>query len=98
MRLKIKESDLVDGIVDGLLYKGRLVMRCQQHDARRAGSDKGLPDLFVFDENKRAWIGLEVKTPTGSVKPEQAHLADRGAVHIVRSIEEAFRVCKETLD
>lgn len=94
--LPIRESDLVDGIVQGLRYRGRIVLRCGQWRADKAGSDAALPDLWVYDGAGK-WIGLEVKTPTGRLSRAQQKLAGCGAITVVRSIAEAFAACGETL-
>jgi len=100
MKLPIRESDLIAGIVDGLRYRGRIVFRTGQWRADKAGNDVGLPDLAVYcpQLGVGCWKMLECKTPTGRVRPAQKDLADIGASVIVRSIEEAFKVCGEALE
>jgi hypothetical protein len=56
----------------------------------RYGTSKGIPDLLVWRVGWHGFVGLEVKTPTGRVRPEQRALADAGALVIVRSLDDAL--------
>jgi hypothetical protein len=56
------------------------------------GNTNGLPDLFITHPQWPVgeWLGLELKTPTGKVRPEQQRLADAGRVVIVRGVYEGL--------
>lgn len=59
----------------------------------RTGMPVGFSDLFGFTVDCRPWF-LEIKTPTGRIRPEQAAfiaaMRKRGAIAaIVRSVDEA---------
>lgn len=56
------------------------------------GHTPGTPDVFVSHPAWPVgeWLGLELKTPTGRVRPEQQALADAGRVVIVRSVYEGL--------
>lgn len=99
------EAETQLAIVQALRYRGWLVLTTDRHRKGGGGGpdgiSRGLPDLFVFDPNlwgddgdqKGGWIGLEVKRPSGGrLSPAQEELVRMGAVWIVRSVEEAFRV------
>lgn len=61
------------------------------------GSAKGVPDLLVHVPGDRFLIGLEVKRPGGTVRPDQKALADAGAYAIVYGLADAIReVCHRT--
>ena len=61
------------------------------------GNTTGLPDLFIThpDWPTGEWLGLELKTPTGKVRPEQQRLADAGRVVICRGVAEGLRVVRD---
>lgn len=66
-----------------------------------SGLPKGFPDLFGFTlkNNVPIFTGIEVKTPTGRVRPEQHHMIDflkqRGViVGIARSANDAVQLLK----
>lgn len=93
----IREADIVHGIVTGLCLRGRTLFRVGQWRADRGGNDVDTPDLFVWCPRRLGYIGIEVKTPNGKVRPGQRVLADAGMSVIVRSIEEAFAACDEEM-
>jgi hypothetical protein len=53
------------------------------------GNTVGLPDLYI---HRPLWgniaLPIELKTPTGRVRPEQKALADAGVTTICRSVED----------
>jgi hypothetical protein len=60
-------------------------------------NDAGLPDVLIThpDWPVGEWLGLELKTPTGKVRPEQQRLSDAGRVVIVRGVAEGLlEVCE----
>ncbi len=58
------------------------------------GNTKGCPDLLVSRQEWQAgtWLGLEVKTATGTLRPEQKALADAGRLFVVRSWKDVLSV------
>ena len=100
-KIKVKEKDLQQGIVDALRLKGYDVlvttvqyrftpcMHCQRMTRPQGGyrASKGVPDLLVWIG---FWKGLECKGTDTAISPEQKKLVDEGKVTIVRSIEEAL--------
>lgn len=95
--LPVREADLVQGIYEGLRYRGRVVLRCGQHRVDKAGSDAGLPDILCWCPQRRGWIGIETKTPSGRLSPAQKALENIGAIYVCRSIEDAFKAVGERL-
>lgn len=104
--LKLTENEIQRQIVQGLtalgyvvLVTSRRVKRCRTCGNWQRGDDgatKGIPDLMVWRNGWDGWYGLEVKSPTGKVRPEQADLVHRGTpVVIVRSWEEALAATEE---
>lgn len=87
------EAALVTAIVKALRKSGRTVLRVGQHRADMAGTTVGTPDLFCWVGC--GWIGLECKTKTGRLSPEQRRLAAAGMVRVVRSVEEALEIVEE---
>lgn len=53
------------------------------------GNTVGLPDLYI---HRPSWgniaLPIEMKTPTGRVRPEQKALADAGVTTICRSVDD----------
>ena len=104
-RVKVRERDLQQAIVDALQLKGYEVLitsrvrkrvRCEgcgQWGWMQGGDgvSKGTPDLFVWVALIGAWRGLEVKGSETAVRPEQQRLAGEGKIALVRSVEEAMR-------
>lgn len=98
------EAQIQNTILDGLRALGYTVLSTSEH--RRAiacphchglftpsggrGVDKSIPDLLVGDEQGGVWIGLEVKSASGRLRPGQAELATKGLIRVVRSLEEAL--------
>ena len=60
------------------------------------GNTNGLPDLFITHQDWPIgeWLGLELKTPTGKVRPEQQRLADAGRVVICRGVYEGLQTVR----
>jgi hypothetical protein len=86
-------------IVDVLRLHGLTVLetsrrrrrcRCGRWPAGGDGCDKGTPDLLVWLPGRGAWLGLEVKTHSTRLSPEQRALAAAGLIVIVRTPEEAL--------
>jgi hypothetical protein len=83
-----------------------IVVRCnvgvfQTADGRYidAGAPRGFPDLEVILDGGRVAF-IEVKTPTGRVRPEQARFMDalaarRHIVGVARSVADAIELCKK---
>ena len=81
------ERELQRQIVDALREAGCLV--CVTSNRRHTANTPGTPDLFVWYAGK--WTALEVKSPDGRLTAKQSALTESGAVHVVRSVEEALR-------
>lgn len=73
--------------LDTSTYGSARVMR----QARMGGNSKATPDLLVTHDlwPRWMWLGMEVKTETGKLKPEQQELADKDRICVVRSIDDA---------
>ena len=57
------------------------------------GNTPGAPDLMVTSTRWSGdWVGIEVKRPGGTIRPEQQRLVDAGTVVIVRSVRDALGV------
>ena len=57
------------------------------------GNTVGLPDLYI---HRTGWtlgmaVALELKAPTGKVRPEQQQMADAGMSIIVRTLSDGLR-------
>lgn len=60
------------------------------------GNTPGAPDLMVTSTRWSGdWVGIEVKRPGGTIRPEQKRLVDAGTVVIVRSVRDALGVVVE---
>lgn len=61
------------------------------------GASKGVPDLLVRHKDwpKAMWLGVEVKGPKTAVSPEQKALSDKGAIVIIRSVEDVLELINE---
>lgn len=90
--MKERECDLVACIVQGLTLMGYVVLRVGQWRSDRAGTTAGTPDILVTREGWGYLIGLEVKTKTGRLSPEQKRLSEMGVTCVVRSWDEAKEV------
>jgi hypothetical protein len=58
---------------------------------------KGVPDIIVIKSPTGQFVGLEVKTAEGRLRPEQADFGRTaksvgGAYHVVRSIDDVQRL------
>ena len=81
------EREIQRRIIDALRKAGCLV--CVTSNRRHTANTPGTPDLFVW--HKGRWTALEVKSPDGRLTVKQSALVESGAVHVVRSVEEALR-------
>ena len=99
------EHSIQNAIRMALSEKGFAVFRAnvgkvQMKDGRwfSVGLPKGFSDLFAV-KNGRVYF-LEVKTPTGKVRPEQTHflkiMRERYGCRagIARSVEDAIELCE----
>jgi len=93
------EAELQCQIVDALRLHGCTVLVTSARSYRPAtdkrrgyGADRGVPDLLVAPPYAppSVWLGLEVKSRTGRLTPEQRALAEAGRIVVVRSLREAF--------
>ena len=83
----VTEREIQRRIVGALRKAGCLV--CVTSNRRHTANTPGTPDLFVWHEGK--WTALEVKSPDGRLTAKQSALVESGAVHVVRSVEDALR-------
>jgi len=81
------EREIQRRIIDALRKSGCLV--CVTSNRRHTANTPGTPDLFVWHGGR--WTALEVKSPDGRLTAKQSALVESGAVHVVRSVEEALR-------
>jgi hypothetical protein len=95
-----REAGLVDAIVKVLQLNGFEVLKVGQWRADRAGNTPGTPDLWVRpqDSTKPLWLGMEVKTATGTLSPAQKDLHKRGATVVVRSPQEALDAARKEFE
>lgn len=87
-----RESEIQSSIVKLLRGFGFTVL-VTSRNLQRGGSaiQKGIPDLLVSIPGvPYAWVGLEVKTAKGRVRPEQQELHDSLKVAIVRNERQAI--------
>lgn len=96
------ESDVEAEVVGGLrllgytvLVTSRRVKLCPHCGGRQRGDDgasRGIPDLIVSHPSwgRGVWLGAELKSPTGRLRPEQRELADAGRIVVWRSLEDAL--------
>ncbi len=99
----MSEAALQRAIADTLAYHGFLVIRVNSGLARGLHGDgavqlapAGTPDLLAVPPQGAPWW-LEIKTPTGQVRPAQKRMHEelrgRGQpVYIVRSIDQLLRL------
>lgn len=100
--VSISEAELQRQIVEALEVMRFKVLvttvKIRSKDPRhhRTGQSKGIPDLIVSKEQwiKGIWLGLEVKSENGRVRPEQQELARLGRIVIVRSLDEAIEAAR----
>lgn len=102
----VDEAAVQKAIVEYFMLTGLTVRttdrhrrRCRQCGAWPSGGDgvsKGVADLLVRSKYwpEGIWLALEVKGPGTKVSPEQKALEQKGAIFIVRSIEDAVRAIK----
>lgn len=48
----------------------------------------GQPDGFVWHDNLGIWLACELKGPTTRIRPEQAALAQRARINVLRTPDE----------
>ncbi|MBL8060992.1 MAG: hypothetical protein JNK63_09795, partial [Chthonomonas sp.] len=96
----IRESDLQATIVAALEQAGFRVKHTSAFRQKGAsGVSKGIPDLLVSHADlKWIYIGLEVKTATGAVRPEQRQAQEDCEYMIVRSVEDALDAVLEVTE
>ena len=81
-----RESEIQASIVKLLKGFGFTVLVTSRGLQRGSSAiQKGIPDLLVsIPSVPFGWVGLEVKTAKGKIRPEQQELHDQGKVAIVR--------------
>lgn len=95
--VKVTEASIQATLKHALETCGYTVLEVAKGRSAKAkglwvGHTPGCPDVFVShpDWPIGEWLGLELKTPTGRVRPEQQALADAGRVVIVRGVYEGL--------
>ncbi|CAN0470768.1 unnamed protein product, partial [Phaeothamnion confervicola] len=103
--VKETESIIVSAICDYLAAKRHHFWRQNTSPAVQKSADgwafrrmpkhamKGVPDIILIKKGTGQFVGLEVKTQDGRLRPEQAEfgratIAAGGAYHVVRSIDD----------
>lgn len=104
-RIPESEAQVQAAIIERLTLAGYTVVstsrirrgsrcRCGQWNVPAGGDGvtRGCPDLYVTHHAwpTAVWLGLEVKTATGRVSPEQRRLADDCRIVIVRNQDDAI--------
>lgn len=88
------EAEIQAEIVKGLIEKRYIVHITSGKQTRGLkGITRGLADLLVTHENwpVAVWMVMEVKRPSGTLKPEQKVLHNKGRICVVRSWVDAHR-------
>ena len=107
-RNKLTEAQVTAEIIKALIGLGYLTprqavasgekgagyyLRCQNRDARNAGSDAGMADIWVWPHHWGKWLALEVKRPAAykaKIYPEQKLLMDCSATYMVTSADDVL--------
>lgn len=91
---KAREHEIQAAIVDALTLAGFRVKHTTAYRQKGAsGVAKGIPDLLVSHRGiPLMYLGLEVKTPTGTLSQEQREAVDREEYCVVRSEQEALEI------
>ncbi len=92
------EADTQKLLTDWLAWSGYEVLvtsrqwtrcaECGSRERKQDGATRGLPDILVWKAGWTGWLGVEVKTKTGRLRPEQKRLADMGSIVVVRGLED----------
>lgn len=95
-----REDEIQRQIVQGLsalgflvLVTSRRVKRCRHCGNWGRGDDgatRGIPDLLISRPGWKRWLGAEIKSATGKLRPEQQDLHERGLTVVWRSWEDAL--------
>ncbi len=98
--VKVTEHQIQAAIVDALVAAGFRVKHTTAYRQKGAsGVSKGIPDLLVSHPHfPNCYLGIEVKTPTGKLSPEQKLAVTIGEYVIARSPIEAVRAAAEWLE
>lgn len=106
----VPEACIQREIVEGLRRRGYVVLEVGKarrgvtclkcgtaNPAGWGGNTKGCPDLLISRQEWQAgtWLGLEVKTATGKLRPEQQALTDAGRLFVVRSWNDVLSVISD---
>jgi hypothetical protein len=91
-RLPEREADIVQTIVEGLALLGYEVLRCGQRRADLAGSDSGLPDIWITRDTwpTGCWLGIEVKGTHTRLSLAQRRLCALRRIVVCRCWEDAL--------
>lgn len=100
--VSISEAELQRQIVEALevmrfkVLVTTVKIRSKNPKHHRTGQSKGIPDVIISKPQwmEGIWLGLEVKSENGRVRPEQQELARLGRIVIVRSLDEAIEAAR----
>lgn len=84
----LKQALEACGYIVGEVAKGRSA----KATGAWTGTTPGLPDILVSHPNWHdgMWLGIELKTPTGKLRREQAILHAQGRTIVARSVVEGL--------
>jgi hypothetical protein len=92
----MRESDIERAIHEELNIRGFTCLHTSSHIRGKpasyaTGVDKGVPDLIVTHRSWPigVWLGVEVKTVTGRLRPEQLNLLNEGRIIVAREPQSA---------
>jgi hypothetical protein len=63
---------------------------------RKNLSSKGMPDVFLWIDHS-SYVGVEFKTPTGTLEDSQSTFVKNGRVRVVRSVEEFIKLWRDAV-
>lgn len=95
------ECDIQAGAVAELRLLGYVVLETTTHirgTNKRSGVTPGIPDLLVSHvewATGPVWIGVEMKTATGTLTKEQKELFAGGRICVARTVDEAVALVRE---
>ena len=104
----LKERELQAMAIQGLKAMGYRVLNVSRRPVRRCphcngwtnshdGVTPGTPDLLARRSGwqKGRWIGIEMKTLTGRLRPEQKEIHEDGGSFVARSVDDIVEIDKE---
>jgi hypothetical protein len=90
------EAQLQQLVIDWCGYNGYVVIVTGQYKAsQRPVNTIGTPDLYIAKRGTNLWRAVELKTPTGRIRQEQALLVADGVSNVCRSLQDVQRLLGE---